>query len=101
MNDHWAMFLSAHCIHQGNIFITSKHTACITDIGIHTLMNQVTWDLEGRVRIPQAWPYKAREELNANGVINGLIQPTEAMDVYSWAATVFTVGTFHCMFDGP
>ena len=63
----------------------------ITDIGLHGLMEQARFALEGRIRVPIAYLYKSRDELNIDGVVDGLVHYTMAMDVYSWAATAFAV----------
>jgi hypothetical protein len=57
------------------------------DIGVHSLSTQLTLNLKGYITFPQAWAYKAREQLLAPNIVT----ETTAMDVFSWAVTVLAV----------
>ena len=61
---------------------------CLSDIGLNAHLLKVTcgngW------AIPSTWVFKALEEVSPEGDPT-VFQTTEAMDVYAFACTVYTV----------
>jgi hypothetical protein len=63
----------------------------LADAGLNLISRRFALGMRG-LPLPPAWAYKPPEELNiSDGVM--LIEHTYAMDVYSFAATVYAVGT--------
>jgi len=65
-----------------NILITDFGRACITDVGVNTLVVHAI--CKGFCPIPPAWAYKAPEEL-----MSGIRDPST--DVYSFACTIYAI----------
>jgi len=74
-----------------NIMITDDGRPCLTDVGLNLCLSKVlhtsTWP------IPSAWMFKAPEELQFECDLD-LFQPTTAMDVYTFASTVYVVSGY-------
>jgi serine/threonine protein kinase len=73
---------------EDNILIANDGRACLSDVGMNARLLKVTYSKGWP--IPSAWVFKALEELSPQ-CDPALFWNTGAMDVYSFACTVFTV----------
>lgn len=71
-----------------NILIMDDGNACLSDIGLNTCLRNAKYNCD--VPVPSSWMFKAPEELKAEGSPSSF-RPTEAMDVYAFAGTVYSV----------
>ena len=71
-----------------NVMITDDRRPCITDIGLKSRLFNIIKN--GTYPIPSGWMYKAPEELLLE-CDPASFRPTRAMDVYSFASTVYVV----------
>jgi hypothetical protein len=89
------LFLLAQSIYyvssQGNVMVSSDRQILLADVGLNLISRRFALG-SGGLPLPPAWAYKPPEELNLGDEVM-LIEHTYAMDVYSFAATVYAVCT--------
>jgi hypothetical protein len=74
--------------------VASDGEILLADVGLNLLSRQHALGLR-RVPLPHAWAYKSPEELNVSDEVE-FVEHTTAMDVYSFAATVYAVCYYSC-----
>lgn len=73
---------------QANILIANDNSVRLTDVGLHACITKATYT--GDWFIPSEWMYKAPEELVFE-CDPSVFKHTEAMDIYAFASSVYTV----------
>lgn len=77
-------------IHPGNIFVTDDGHATITDVSVYTFARQVSFRLQADAPFPpQDFSVYHSPEL----LSSAFVERTKAMDVYSFALTIFAMFT--------
>jgi hypothetical protein len=74
--------------------VTPAGQVIVSDVGLNIHTRQSTLDLQGHIPIPYNWKYKSREELE-DSIDGATIRHTAAMDVYTFAVTVYEVCASH------
>jgi len=73
---------------KANVLITDDGIPCLSDVGMNNRLLKVIYNNSWPV--PSGWVFKALEELSPQ-CDPAEFRNTKAMDVYSFACTVFTV----------
>jgi serine/threonine protein kinase len=81
---------------KANVLITDDGIPCLSDIGMNNRLLKVTYN--NAWPVPSGWVFKAPEELFLQ-CDPAVFRNTKAMDVYSFACTVFTVSLYAELFD--
>lgn len=68
---------------QNNVLIDNEGQACLTDVGVHTLL----WTLTRGGEIPATFTHKPAEEI----IGDEFVTITKKMDVYSFGSTAYQV----------